>query len=93
LQCPNAFETSTNRSGIEFPACLVLRNISQLHLSSENDDFQFSINFGSKKLQVINSLLERLSKVLKERDSSKMDEKLKIIVLRAQMELGNVPQH
>ena len=40
LECPNTFETSPNRSGIEFPMCLVLRNFFQLHLSSEIDHFE-----------------------------------------------------
>ena len=49
LECPNTFETSPNRSGIEFPMCLVLQNFSQLLLSSENDNFQFSVHIFFQK--------------------------------------------
>ena len=40
LECPNTFETSPNRSGIEFPMCLVLQNFFQLLLSSENEPYK-----------------------------------------------------
>ena len=92
-KCRKGSETLTNRSGIQFLIDIVPQNFSYLQRSSEIQDFQFWGEFR-------NILAMALIKGKRRRRREKFREywnifekKMKILYLRAPLELSKVLQH